>query len=60
MNKRPTLEQWIEKYSAAKFLRDNLRANLDALTDLSEQEKEVLMRANMIMVRQFGRDCGLE
>lgn len=57
--RKPTLDEWVDKYSAATLLKENLRANLDAMTDLSDEQKDALMRLNMIMVRQFGEDCGL-
>lgn len=57
---RPTLDEWVEKHSAAKVLKENLETNLRALTDLNDKQIEALMRMNMIMVRQFGQDCGLE
>lgn len=53
-----SLEEFIDKYSAVKVLKKNLRANLDALTDLSEEDKEMLMRMNLIMIRQCLQDFG--
>lgn len=55
-----SLDEFIEKYSAVKHLVKNLKANLDALTDLLPHEKEALMRMNMIMIRQCLQDFGAE
>lgn len=55
-----TLDEFIEKYSSVKHLKENLEANLDAMTDLSKEEKEGLMRVNMIMIRQCLQDFGAE
>lgn len=55
-----TLEQYFEKHSALSVLVKNLKINLDNLTDLSESEKKVLMRMNLIMIRQCLKDCGVE
>lgn len=55
-----TLDEFVGKYSAMTVLKENLRANLDAMTDLKTSEKNDLMRVNMIMCRQFAEDCGLD
>jgi hypothetical protein len=55
-----TLDEFIEKHSAVKVLRDNLRNNLEAMTRLKPKEIDDLMRLHMIMVRQFAQDCGVE
>ena len=55
-----TLDEFVEKYSAVKFLKQNLQANLDALTKLKPDEKEALMRVNLIMIRQCLQDFGVE
>lgn len=55
-----SLREFIEKYSAVQELEVNLKANLDAMTDLDEKEKETLLRLNMIMVRQCLQDFGAE
>lgn len=47
-----TLDEFIIKHEAVKDLQKNLRANLDAMTDLSEEDKDSLCRLNLIMVRQ--------
>ena len=60
MREKKTLEAWIENHSAAKVLYDNLETNLKVMTNLNPQEVKMLMRLNMIMVRQFAQDCGLE
>ena len=54
------LEEWIKKYSAVEVLMQNLENNLEAMTDLKPDKIKDLMRMNMIMVRQFAEDCGLE
>lgn len=53
-----TLDEFVEYYTSVKFLKSNLRANLDAMTDLPEADKDDLMRVNMIMVRQCLQDFG--
>lgn len=55
----PSLDEWVEACPHRKFLVENLQANLNALTELNPEEKETLMRCNMIMVRQFAQDSGL-
>lgn len=55
-----SLEEFIEKYSAVQALEKNLEANLDVMTNLSDKEKQALMRVNMIMVRQCLEDFGVE
>lgn len=55
-----SLSEFIESYSALEVLERNLEANLDALTDLSDKEKEMLMRCNLIMIRQCLEDFGVE
>ncbi len=55
-----SLDEFIEKYSAVRVLAENLKTNLDALTDLSKDDKDRLMRVNMIMVRQCLQDFGVE
>lgn len=42
------MAEFIENYTAVQELEKNLKANLDALTDLSAEEKKALMRCNMI------------
>jgi len=54
-----TLDEFVEKYSAVKVLEENLRTSLQAMTNLKPKEIDALMRVNMIMVRQFAEDCGL-
>lgn len=55
-----SLEEWINKYSSAKFLEKNFKVTLDVMTDLSKEEQTELLRMLMIFARQFGNDCGLE
>lgn len=54
------LDVWVEKHEVLKLLRENLQANLDVMTELSEEEKVILMRLNLIMIRQSMSDLGLE
>ena len=53
-----TLDEWVEKN--AKHLKENLEANLNALTDLSKEEKKHLLRMNLIMLRDWAMDWGIK
>jgi hypothetical protein len=55
-----SLNEFIEKYSSVQLLEKNLRANLDMLTHLPEDDKDALMRMNLIMIRQCLEDFGAE
>jgi hypothetical protein len=56
-----SLNDWFEKYEATKLLKENLETNLEILgSKLSKEEKESIMRMNMIMIRQCLQDCGVE
>lgn len=56
-----TVDEFFEKYEATKFLRENLEANMEALGDeMSEESREMLMRTNLIMIRQCLKDFGVE
>lgn len=57
---KATLEEFIERNSGVKKLRENLQANMDGCTNLSPAEKKSLDRTNMIMVRQFVEESGLD
>lgn len=53
-----TLDEFFEAYEATQILRDNLCANINALTDLSEEQKRALLRCHLIMIRQCLEDFG--
>lgn len=54
MNDLPmTLDQWAQSTPEIILLKNNLQSNLDIMTDLLDEEKEDLMRYNLIMIRQF-------
>lgn len=56
-----TLDEFFQSYGATKFLVENLECNLDVLGDqLSDDDKESLMRVNLIMIRQCLNDFGVE
>jgi hypothetical protein len=55
-----SLEEFFEQHEATRFLVNNLEANLKALTDLDDEEKAMLMRCNLIMIRQCLMDFGVE
>lgn len=56
-----TLESYFEKSEARKLLVKNLAANLNVLADsVSKEDKETLMRLNLIMIRQCLQDHGVE
>lgn len=65
MSSKETTDEWAkrhknDKYSATGVLLNNLEANLKAMTELSESEIADLMRMNVIMVRQYAADCGVD
>ena len=53
-----TLDEWTDKH--AKSLRDNLKANLHAMTEMSDEDQASLLRLHLIMVRQWAQEQGLE
>lgn len=55
-----TTDEFFDKYEATRLLVENLKTNLDAVTNLSKEQKEILMRVNLIMIKQCLRDCGVE
>lgn len=55
-----SLDEFFEKYEAAKRLKENLKTNIDALTDLKKREKEALLRCHLIMICQCLQDFGAE
>ena len=59
--KEKSLDEFFESYGAAKVLRENLEMNLDTLGyRLTKQDKEMLMRINLIAIRQCLEDFGAE
>lgn len=60
MSGAKTLDEFVDSYTAVKKLKENLQANLDAITELDDETKETLMRCNLIMVRQCLEDFGAE
>jgi hypothetical protein len=48
-----TLNAWIQDSPGVPELEQNLRTNLEAMTELTKEEIDDLMRLNMIMVRQY-------
>lgn len=49
----PTLDEFFEHNGALRFLRENLNANMENYGDrMEEEEREGLMRVNLIMFRQ--------
>jgi hypothetical protein len=56
-----SLDEFIAKYGAVQVLKKNLKANIDVYCDgWTEEQKEQLLRMNMIMVRQCLNDFGAE
>lgn len=56
-----TTDEFFESYEATRFLVQNLEANISALAnELDEDSKEMLMRTNLIMIRQCLQDFGVE
>lgn len=56
-----TLDEFFQSYGATKVLLKNLETNMDVFGDrLSEDDKEGLMRTNLIMIRQCLQDFGAE
>jgi hypothetical protein len=56
-----SLDEFVEKYSAVKFLKNNLKSNIDVYcSGWDEEEKEQFLRMQMIMVRQCLQDFGAE
>jgi hypothetical protein len=56
-----SLDEWFEKYEATRILRENLETNLKAIAgQLTEKQREILMRVNLTVIRQCLQDCGLE
>lgn len=53
-----SLDEFVARYATVKTLKKNLQANLDALTELTPEEKDTLMRLNLIMIRQCLQDFG--
>lgn len=49
-----TLDEFFEDANGV-LLRNNLESNLDQL-DLKKEDKEFLMRINLIMIRQYIED----
>jgi hypothetical protein len=54
-----TTDQYFEQTEVLRLLVENLQANLDNMTDLSKEDKEGLMRVNLIMIRQALEDYGV-
>ena len=50
-----TLDEWTDYAPERKLLKENLHANLQAMTEhvLNDEEIEELLRLQLIMVRQF-------
>lgn len=56
-----TLDEFIESYSAVKFLQKNLRCNIEVYCeDMPKEEQENFLRMNMTMFRQCLQDFGAE
>lgn len=55
-----SLQEFFDSYEATQFLVKNLQANMDNLTDLDDEHKAMLMRCNLIMIRQCLEDFGVE
>ncbi len=54
-------EDWFQKYGATRELVKNLEANIEGVADELDQEtKDILMRVNLIMIRQCLLDFGIE
>lgn len=55
------LEEWFEKYEATRLLKENLEANMHVLCHkLTEEQKKVLLKMNMTVIRQAMQECGVE
>lgn len=49
-----TLDEWVYSNVDTTLLMENLMANIEVYCpDLPQDEKEALLRLNLIMVRQF-------
>jgi hypothetical protein len=56
-----SLEEFFETNEATRLLVENLESNMKALGDeLSPEARDMLMRTNLIMIRQCLMDCGVE
>jgi hypothetical protein len=56
-----TLDEWFENWPATRLLRENLEINLDTMAgkELNDEERETLMRMNLVVVRQCLEDFGV-
>ena len=55
------VEDWFEQSKPLKLLKENLEVNLDVIAaELSEEDRTVLARLNLIMIRQCLLDYGVE
>lgn len=57
---RSSLDEFIDRYSSVKRLQENLKTNLEAITDLPEDDIDNLVRIQMILIRQCLEDFGAE
>jgi hypothetical protein len=55
-----TLDEYFETHEALKLLKENLETNLEVMTKLKKEERESLMRLNLVVIRQCLQDCGVE
>lgn len=46
-----SLDEWVDREAAD--LRDNMKANIDNILDVSEEDKESLLRYHLMVVRQW-------
>lgn len=54
-----TLEQFFDGYASTRKLKEDLEINMETFGDtLSAEDRENLMRTNMIMIRQCLMDFG--
>ena len=55
------VEEWFNQSETLKLLKENLEVNLEVIAeDLSEEDRTVLARLNLIMIRQYLLDLKLE
>lgn len=54
-----SLDEWVEK--CCPQLKKNLEANLSSLCpDMSEEDREALIRCDLLMIRDWALDWGIQ
>lgn len=57
-----TTEEFFDRWFITRLLKQNLQANMDAIVGdkLSQELKDLLMRTNLLVIRQCLQDFGID